>query len=280
MIPLPPFIKYGSIEEVTRLRVLRDLFEKEVEVFEKLDGGNCQVRKINGRLYAGSKANFLIGPVVGKTEWFGRLNGWMYSNSTLYQLPEHIIMFGEWGGHHTIHYDKDAIDKFHVIDVLDLNQRTFMEYEKGKALLQNCGIEDVRFFNPLAKGRVNQRILEELLRQPSANYSGTKEGIIVKDYQSRPQKFVKILNPGFEEKRERLWGKIDHFTEARVRKNIQAAIELHGTEGLTLDKLYAYMREDIMKEGGGEYDLDYIRRKVRPHLDILFAKEGVEVPEY
>ena len=121
--PNTPFVKYGSIPEIGSFRELKISPENHHYIFEKIDGGNCQVRKINGRLYAGSKSNFLTGPVIEKSEWFGKLLGWMYPNSSLFSLPENVILFGEWSGNHTIDYRKNN-DKFFLIDVFRMKGGT------------------------------------------------------------------------------------------------------------------------------------------------------------
>jgi len=269
-----PFVKYGSIEEIISNKAIKKVLQSDVEIFEKIDGGNCQVRKHQGKLLAGSKANFLTGPVLDKVEWFSIFNGWMHSNPSLYSLPEDIILFGEWGGHHTIQYDRKNIDRFFVIDVLDLNDKRFMPYAAGQSFLQSAGIMDVDFVKPLFRGKPDQSLLVDLLISPSAYYSGRKEGLVIKDYQLDPQKFYKILNAGFKEKREKLFGKIDPFTEARFRKNLLAALEETGM-CLKVDQLYEFVKQDVLNETGKEYDLDYIRKKMLPYLSKVAEREGL-----
>lgn len=270
-----PFVKYDDIEEITCKKDISLAIDGNVEVFEKIDGGNCQVRKINGQLFAGNRANYLKGPIA-KILWFPKLLKWMYSNPTLYNLPESIIPFGEFMGNHTINYDPENVDKFFLIDVFDLEKKRFLEYDSAKNFIQSLGIEDIHFLEPLAKGKIGQKDIVALLTKNSQYYSGPKEGIVIKNYDADPQRFYKVLNFGFEEQREVRFGQNDPFTEARVRKAIFRGVEQYDMSGLTFEGLYELIRKDVKKETGKDYPIDFIKKKVIPHLKIMFQRQGVK----
>lgn len=255
---LPEFVKYGKIEEVNFRDLGSILRDKELEVFEKLDGGNCQIRKINGQLYAGSKANYLKGSVVSRREWFSRLVNWMHSNVDLYNLPEDTIIFGEWGGHHTISYDPEFVDDFHVIDVYDMSSKKFWEYKEGISLLRDYSIHSPKEFQVLKEGKLRKRDLVSLLRQPSFYYDGLKEGLVLKDYEN--QEFFKLLRPEFSEKRDKAFGQVDYLTEARFIKNAE---KFFGEKDLphNFNAFMRYVIKDVYDETNKKMRPVYVEKK-------------------
>lgn len=270
-----PFVKYERIEDITGVKQLKDILEQDTEIFEKIDGGNCQVRKIEERLYAGSKANFLTGNIAEKVEWFGKFLGWMYSNHTLCNIPENVVVFGEWSGNHTIDYGQNS-NQFFMLDIFNLNEGRFMRYKDSVSCLKRLEIENVRFLEPLAVGRIDKSTLDELLRKPSGYYHGPKEGVVIKDYSSNPQRFYKFLNEGFAEQRAKLFGRNDPFTEARIRKSVLRGSEEYGMRELTFRVLYNLIKDDIKKEAGKDYPFEHIKKRVRPILETMFKKEGIK----
>jgi len=258
------FVKYKRIPEVLKLNQLSSITQEDVQVFEKIDGGNCQIRKIDGRLYSGSKANFLIGDPVYRAVWFPRMLSWMYSNHSLYNLPENLILFGEWSGNHTITYSPPDTDKFFMIDLFDLENQRFIPYDEAVSRVKKMGVSDIRFLNILAEGKVDIKKLEHILDAQSSYYPGKKEGLVIKSYLSNPQEFYKILNSRFKEQRQNLFGKIDPFTDARFRKNFFKVID--EGENLPLDSLIALIRRDIKQETGHDYEPGYIKKRLGLYL--------------
>jgi len=215
---LPDFVKYESIGAFLKAGEVSSLASRNLEVFEKMDGGNCQVRNYETQLIRGSRAHFIQGKSHSRhKEWFNDFTAWVYSNHSLYNLPEHVIPFGEWAGNqHVIQYD-EGNKGFFDIDVLNLEDGRFMRYEDGRILLENSGVEGIRFLEPLASGRVTPRIIQHFLYdEPSAYYDGPKEGLVIKDYDN--QEFFKILHPNFAEKVVLRDGQVDYLTDARFRK--------------------------------------------------------------
>jgi len=181
----PEFVKYMRIPHLAEIPGILDY---PVEVFEKLDGGNTQVRKYKGVILAGNRSRFLTDKDT-RFDWFQNFLKWAKGNYSFYNLPENLIIFGEWLSYHTLSYSEKSENKFYVIDVFDTNTKKFLNYEGGKKLLNDFGIKDLRFFNPFLKGKVNQKILEKIV-QHSDYREGEAEGIVIKHYPS--QSFAKL----------------------------------------------------------------------------------------
>jgi ATP-dependent RNA circularization protein (DNA/RNA ligase family) len=192
-------------------------------------------------------------------------------------LPENVILFGEWSGHHTIDYGANN-DKFFLIDILNLDSQRFMKYEDSVKFVQDLNIPGVNVLPVLASGKVDKSTLDRFLQRTSDYYDGPKEGLVIKDYNPHPQKFVKILNKGFAEQRAKIFGRIDPFTEARIRKNILHALEEIDMNELTLERLYEFIQDDVRKETDRYYTLDYIRRRAEPNLRKMWELQGKEFP--
>jgi len=260
------FIKYPSIPAVDVGELESLVKGKNVQVFEKLDGGNCQVRNFEDRVEVGSRANFLRGKWASKF-WFPKLLKWRYSNQTLSSLPEDIICFGEWLGNHTIQYPSENVDKFYLIDVYDLNSKEFIEYGLAREFVEFCGVEGIEFLKPVFNGDFSKRDAEKLLLQePSSYYEGHKEGLIIKDYESDPQAFYKLLHPDFSEERKSWFGvKVDPLNTVRIDKNLLRLLEEgkgYRSEGVVVDSI----REDILRETGIRVGVDSVKRRLAGFL--------------
>ena len=247
----PSFVKYGKLVALADVRDIRQFSDRTFSVFEKIDGGNCQVRKMSdGRLVAGSKANFLHGAYLRKREWFEKLNSWMHQNPSLYNLPPHWVMFGEWSGNHNIVYAPRNADTFFVIDVFDCTRERFFHYSEGVEHLQEAGVECGVPMHSLFQGKVKPQDLSTLLAQPSQYYDGPQEGLVLKDYDSPQQLFLKVYHSDFSEKLRLPNGSINCITPARFRKNIYRVIEERGYTSLTPAQLVEGVQEDVKSEEG------------------------------
>src|SRR3989304_4590449 len=179
----PEFVKYPRIKALgsSSQPIPLDL-KTIVSVFEKIDGGNCQIRNRNWQLLPGCKANYLTNMNKENFEWFEKLLKWTYSNNSLYNLPEDIVVFGEWTGNHTIRYGPAFSDRFAMIDVLDLNSKRFVEYSDAVKFLQEKKIEGVHILEPLITDEIGAINIEKLVMEPSSYYDGPREGIVIKSY--------------------------------------------------------------------------------------------------
>jgi hypothetical protein len=255
-----PFVKYESICSLVETEDVKQFGKSDFKVFEKIDGGNCQIRRQDWNLYPGNRANFLKGPKVKSLPWFGKFVGWTYSNSSLYQLPENLIVFGEWSGNHTIDYSPLNNDKFFVIDVLDLNKNRFMDYDCARVALDEMGIKGVHFLPILHEGPVSPNELEVMLQERSDYYDGPKEGLVLKDYSADPHRFYKVYHSDFAEARKDRFGNVDYLTPARFSKAYNRLLD-EGKDRFTLNEYLREVYADVVKSGKGSFDSSLIHER-------------------
>jgi hypothetical protein len=257
---VPDFVKYKKLTALAGSEDLVRFDGNNFEVYEKIDGGNCQVRKVDDwRLLGGSRANFLTGKhVINRVPWFGKFLKWMYSNPTLCNLPSDKIVFGEWLGNHTIRYLLENTDKFFVIDVLDINSGKFMPYANARKFVEDLGIKDVQFLRLLTRGELRRAKIENLLlNQESDYYPGIREGLVIKDYYSDEQLIMKLHHPMFAELKRLSDGTLDYLTPGRFRKNyFRLRDEIDGP--IQIEKLAGAIVLDIEREGGPKLGLDQV----------------------
>ena len=202
MLPYPPkemadkthFVKYQRIphfDEVPRI------LDNPVEVYEKIDGGNVQVRKIDGRILCGSRAHFLTKEKLFNQQWFKDFQKWALGNSGFYNLPDNLIVYGEWTARHTLSYKPEFTDRFFMIDVLDLNPNLFVPYSDSKQILSDLGIDDLIYLKTLSKGKISREQLVKLLGESEYRY-GDREGLVLKNYDS--QEFAKLWTSSVRKK--------------------------------------------------------------------------------
>ena len=265
---LPKFVKYGRTPSVVSPTSLGpDFFRRDLEVFEKADGGNCQVRRIEEwNLVAGNRANYLKGEVIGRHPWFSDFIGWMYSNNTLYNLPMNFIMFGEWTSLHTIRYSEENTDKFFVLDLYALKTGRLMEYGKARELLEKCKVEDVRFLDVKVKGRLNIALLEKMLNEPSDLYKGEKEGLVVKDYDFNPQFRLKLYHPLHSEKTHLNNGTFDCLTPSRFIKAIYRVMEQKRGDKSKFNDVIEEVIRDVVVEEGTFYNFSSVRIRLSSYI--------------
>ncbi len=262
---LPPFVKYDRICEIDELNFGRRLPRGDLMVFEKIDGGNCQVRCDECQLLPGSRSSYLKGARVDNREWFQRFTRWTYSNGSLYALPPHLVMFGEWSGNHTLTYSEEYTDKFFLTDLLDLETRRFNDYEQAVDILKSLGVEQVLPLPILARGKnLSFQKIDDILKQPSDFRDGPREGLVIKNYGSTPQMFLKTYHPDFSESRRLKDGTMDYLTPIRFRKAILRLVdEDQGlrSNGLSQDSVLAEVASDVLGESGVSYSQEAIARR-------------------
>jgi len=187
---VPDFVKYSRIPH---LYEVLDLLDNPVEVFEKIDGGNSQIRKSEGRIFAGSRARFLS-ERKDRAAWFPDFLNFVMKNLTFHNLPENLIIFTEWLSPHTLDYTRQAQDQAYLLDVYDTEEGRFLPYQKDLELLIQLGIEGINFLVPfISNKKVSVDELKEVLLERDSDYRspGKKmEGVVVKDYSN--QRFAKF----------------------------------------------------------------------------------------
>jgi len=252
------FIKYPGIPYLeSRLDILRE----PVHLLEKLDGGNCQVRKIDGRIISGSRSNFLEGEIVNKIWWFKDFVSWANKNEQFYNLDENFILFGEWLAEHNLSYDEDKKKQFYFFDMYDIEEESFLEYEKGLNFLKMMGIE-VNTVDVLGKGLFCYGNLKSLCVNEDSDYrNGPREGLVIKDYKN--QRFAKLLHPEFSEIREGKDLTLDkkYVTKTRLKKTLDRLQE--EKNHFNLEDFVERTCEDIKKGHGVSVGMSKVYRRIR-----------------
>lgn len=263
----PSFVKYAKIASLDGSENLDPLLrDREVMVFEKVDGGNCQIRRKDYQLYPGTRSGYLKGPRIERRPWFSRLTGWAYSNESLYDLPENLIVFGEWMGNHTIEYDPEFVNKFFVIDIFDTCNGKLVPYDKVPDLMGSFGVGGLNYLEPLVNGKTTSAEIDSLVRNRKSDfYDGPMEGVVVKDYSANPQMAWKKLHPDFAERRTTRFGDsgfkgIDAFlTPSRVIKAAYRLLDETSSPELTVDAIATEVAGDILREERKNGDLNRVR---------------------
>ena len=183
------FLKYQEIPHL--MADLSILDSDNLQVFEKLDGGNSQVRVFQGNILTGSRANFLTREERFRFDWFRDFNNWAKSNHSFYNLPEDLIVYGEFTSFHTLAYRPEFTNRFFLIDVYDTHDKRFIPYAQARKKLEgSLGIRDVLFLDSLKEGRLSLEELKDLATGESQYSAYGREGIVVKDYNA--QRFAKL----------------------------------------------------------------------------------------
>ena len=214
----PEFIKYARIPHIYEVP---NMLKGPVEVYEKLDGGNVQVRTHKGRILVANRANYLTDKFVlskshiPECKWFRDFLKWSSKNYSFYNLPENKIIFGEWLAKHTLDYLPEFHDKFYLIDIFDINSKRFIPYNESSELVKKLRISDLNFLRALFKGKADMFKLENLVHK-SDYRDGPSEGVIIKNYDS--QEFAKLWEKSINRKRKPI-------TSDDIRRTIMTMIE-------------------------------------------------------
>lgn len=229
------FVKYRRIphlEEIPRI------LDNSVKVYEKIDGGNCQIRKINGRVMCGSRAHFLVREELFSQDWFKDFQKWALKDYRFYDLPENLVVYGEWSSKHILSYNPDFTNKFFLLDVFDLDKEKFLFYNEGRDKLLNLKIEGPLYLRTLFSGKIDMEQLKKMVDKSDYRY-GDKEGLVIKDYNS--QEFAKLWTSTVKRK--------GIVTQTDVR-SIFLSLKEEGIH-ITRAKLLRQLESDLKKSGRG-----------------------------
>ena len=256
----PTFVKYPEIPHLMECPQILD--SDNVQVFEKIDGGNTQVRTSEGRILTGSRANFLEREERFKFDWFKDFNRWAKSNQSLYGIPENLIVYGEFTSFHTISYKPKFTNKFFLIDVYDTDNARFIPYLDARERLEKSGVEDILFLEPLAEGKLGLKELRDLAKGRSQYSRSGREGVVIKDYGA--QKFAKFWRTSANPTQEGLM--------EEIKKTI-TSLATHGENSLVnlnlehLDKfpggLVSQVYQELRRSGRTEISLAEISNTIR-----------------
>jgi ATP-dependent RNA circularization protein (DNA/RNA ligase family) len=259
------FIKYRNIP---LLDSIPEILDRDIYVFEKLDGGNCQFRKIKGRIRCGNRANFIDNRYFD-CGWFLDFKKWANSNYSLYNIPENLIFFGEWLSQHEIKYDEENMNKFYLIDIKNLDNGKFIDYKKTMELVEKLKLEDINILRTLKEGKVKRKELEALMEK-SDYYNGPREGLVLKDYDG--QLFAKIHSPYYQEilDNRKLLPEERYITERKIRKALFWLRD--GKTKFNYTDLVGYLRRNINEEHGILLD----KYKINKRIKHIIGKKNLE----
>jgi len=272
MVGEPKFIKYPSIGYLGEER-----FEPEgpVEIFEKIDGSNCQVRALQGRILPGSRSHYLTGREWDSPEklgclkrWMAHFKKWAMSNYSLGSLPENIVIFGEWTAEAIVKYEKGDTNRFFLIDVGVLDERgdleKLMEYETAVNFCRENGLDDVQFLDMLCFDCFGDVDLEEVIKKSDIRKlaKGSMEGVVVKDYAG--QQLTKYLSAP--------------YSELRILQNVKK-----GQRGITVPRIgkgyLSLIESGVDEDCVGEADLiKEVRKNIVDELQEM--PDEVELQRY
>lgn len=256
---LPEFEKYGKIPYLESFPQIQG---KRGYIFEKIDGSQCQVRNFDGRVVGGTKSNYLVGQTTKRSSWIPDFLGWMYNNESLFNLPNDIVLFGEWLEPVSVRgYKKRNIGQFYFIDLgfRDSDELSFFDYDEAVNYLGSWGVSNVRTPEPLRRETVfNENLIKEIVLSEQSRLGNCEmEGVILKDYVS--QSFAKYLHPKHTEIRAQaktLEGK--YVNSPRVYKAVRR-LQDRGIKKPSIDDVVFEVSSDVKAETGLDFENDAVR---------------------
>ncbi len=219
------FIKYPSIDYLSDNS---EVLDKKLKVYEKLDGANCQFRMLNnGEIQPGSRSK-KIGRQRSQNEftWKGDFLEWIneelrkslymsvskrgYNEKSFFSsvLDPKYIFFGEWLSTHTKTYPSKYKDNFYLIDILNIEEERFIDYDKAREIVDHYGL-DIRTMDKIYDGKLDFEKVNELM-EGSGYGVEKKEGILMKNYEigenfkDQVNNFAKYVDPEFREMRDKI----------------------------------------------------------------------------
>ena len=186
-------IRFMKYPRIPHLYEIPEIVDHGVEVYEKIDGGNAQIRKLDGRTRCGNRANFLDDKRFDQF-WFRDFLKFVMKNDSFYNLPENIIVFCEWLAPHTLDYKEECKNRAYLTDVYDKDRKLFLPYQEGKEVLVDKGIEELVFLDCLFTGKISINAIKWIAANKKSRFRDNDkkmEGVVVKDYAG--QRFAKLL---------------------------------------------------------------------------------------
>ena len=257
------YIKYPKISEIGVRDAVRIFKNQSVDVFEKVDGANVQIRVDDvGNFKIGSRGSEInrrkIRSVTNNTHkaWFEQFQSWCYSQMHTINLIPNTIIFGEWMAPHTLHYNSSWQDSCIFLDLYDTNEESFVDYDLGKELMGASS--SLRFVKPLHQGVLDEHTLEKLLFKNSSLRKGSMEGLVIKNYET--ENWGKVYHPDFSE--TKVDGcKINPYTLRRVEKAFLRLFD--DGEEITVNTL----KQEFAKDLQAEHPLDFYNTRVDSFWD-------------
>lgn len=246
----PTFVKYPEIPHLMEVPEILD--QDYLEVYEKLDGGNCQVRIYGGKIFAGSRANFLSREEYFRFDWFKDFNKWAKSNYSFYNIPENLIIYGEFMAPHTLTYKPEFTNRFFLIDVFDLSQKGFIPYAVARRGLEDdLEIKEVLFLETLVRGEISMPQIKKIVMGESQYSNYGREGVVIKDYHH--QNFAKLWRTSVNSSRKGLIKEIN-----KTILSLQSTIP-----SITPGHLSLMVYEELVRSGRKNISLSEIGETIK-----------------
>jgi hypothetical protein len=224
---------------------VKDIFDDEVELTEKVDGSYICFGVVNNKLIIQNKNQVIDASTANE----------FYSNAVEYiisiknRLPNNMVFYCEYlrkPAHNTLIYERTPKNNLMLFGASILGKRFFSDYSKLCELAEALDIEAVPL---MMKGKLDDREnLKILLSQDSVLGNVKIEGIVIKNYKHPSSilaaKYVSDRFKGVKsENRRRKGFSKDHFdefkqqfrTEARWQKAVQHLKEKGELEGSPKD---------------------------------------------
>ena len=270
---------------------IKDIFNEDVEVTEKIDGSQIAWAKIDETLYVRSKGQMLY--IENAEKMFAA--GIEYLHSIKDKMPDRIVCYGEYlqkPKHNALAYSripKNNIILFGMIGTDDLVQENIDPYAE---------LLDLERVPVLYRGKINT--IEHLLSffDRESILGGSKiEGVVVKNFfrrfllggQPMPLMAGKVVSEAFKETHREKWGqntgkgqfetfKESFRTEARWQKAIQHLQERGQLENAPKDigALVKEVQQDILTEET-ESIKNWLFKEFKPEI---LRKSTAGLPEY
>ena len=250
----PKYVKYPSIPHLMEDPSILD--SSNLVIFEKMDGGNVQVRNFSGRTLSGNRANYLTREENFRFDWFKDFNKWAMSNRSLQDLPSNLIVYGEFTAHHNRVYFPEFTNKFFFIDLYDTLSGKFVPSSKAKNTLErHFNLKDIVFLKPLAHGKVSFDAIKKLAQGRSDYSFQEREGVVIKDYAT--QRFAKLWKTSVDSTPE---GILDEIRKTIHSLSTEEAISSsEGHRGNLPLRVY----EELRRSGRSEISLAEITNTLR-----------------
>ena len=149
------------------------ILDHEFVVQEKVDGANCSIFQLDGKLRCGTRTRMLP-----EDESFNGFQETVQGNLQLAMYfsrePDHIL-YGEWLVKHTITYEEEAYRKIYLFDIYDTKTGEFLPQEQVKETAEFLGLEYPHIFTV---GKLTEEQINEFVGKSMLAPAG--EGVVLK----------------------------------------------------------------------------------------------------
>lgn len=251
---------------------IKDIFNEDVEVTEKIDGSQFSWGKIGGELYIRSKGAQLY--VANPEKMFAQAIN--YIEQIQDRLPEGIVFYSEYMNkpkHNTLKYERIPKNNIMLFGVMHISQRFELNIADYASLLD---VECVPIMHVGKIGNVSE--LMNFMDRESVLGGAKIEGIVVKNYHRKfllggcpmPLMAGKFVSESFKEVHRERWGE-----EEKTKGRLEIFMESFRTEA-RWEKAVQHLREHGELENEPR-DIGKLIKEI--HLDIE-AEEANAIKEF